>query len=87
MKRFRGGLVFKAHRLLHPSTLGLAVIKKKKKKEKKMVSHLKEHNAAVTWIEIMDDDSHAVLPYSRANLKSIFHRCHPIPVVFVWELT
>jgi len=30
MKRFRGGLVFKAHRLLYHSTLGLRVIKKKK---------------------------------------------------------
>ena len=29
MKRFRGGLVFKAHRLLHHSTLGLRVTKKK----------------------------------------------------------
>ena len=29
MKRFRGGLVFKAHRLLYHSTLGLRVIKKK----------------------------------------------------------
>ena len=28
--RFRGGLVFKAHRLLSHSTLGLRVIKKKK---------------------------------------------------------
>ena len=28
---FRGGLVFKAHRLLYHSTLGLRVIKKKKK--------------------------------------------------------
>ena len=33
MKRFRGGLVFKAHRLLYRSTLGLSVIKKKKKEE------------------------------------------------------
>ena len=32
MKRFRGGLVFKAHRLLYHSTLGLRVIKKKKRK-------------------------------------------------------
>ena len=32
MKRFRGGLVFKAHRLLYHSTLGLRVIKKKKKR-------------------------------------------------------
>ena len=30
MKRFRGGLVFKAHRLLYQSTLGLRVITKKK---------------------------------------------------------
>jgi len=35
VKRFRGGFVFKAHRLLYPSTLGLRVIKKKKKKTKK----------------------------------------------------
>ena len=32
MKRFRGGLVFKAHRLLYHSTLGLRVMKKKKKR-------------------------------------------------------
>ena len=31
MKRFRGGLVLEAHRLLYHSTLGLRVIKKKKK--------------------------------------------------------
>ena len=31
VKRFRGGLVFKAHRLLCHSTLGLRVIKKKKR--------------------------------------------------------
>ena len=30
VQRFRGGLVFKANRLLHHSTLGLRVIKKKK---------------------------------------------------------
>jgi len=29
-ERFRGGLVFQAHRLLHHSTLGLRVTKKKK---------------------------------------------------------
>ena len=29
VKRFRGGLVFKAHRLVYHSTLGLRVIKKK----------------------------------------------------------
>ena len=31
VKRFRGGLVFKAHRLLYRSTLDLRVIKKQKK--------------------------------------------------------
>ena len=31
VERFRGGLVFKAHRLLYHSTLGSRVIKKKKK--------------------------------------------------------
>ena len=31
VQRFRGGLVFKAHGLLYPSTLGLRVITKKKK--------------------------------------------------------
>jgi len=33
VKRFRGGLVFKAHRPLHHLTLGWRVIKKKKKEE------------------------------------------------------
>ena len=32
VKRFRGGLVFEAHRLVHHSTLGLRVIKKTKKR-------------------------------------------------------
>jgi len=32
VQRFRGGLVFKAHRLLYHSTLGSRVIKKKKKR-------------------------------------------------------
>jgi len=31
VQRFRGGLVFKAHRRLYHSTLGLTVMKKKKK--------------------------------------------------------
>jgi len=35
VKRFRGGLVIKAHRLLYHPTLGLRVVKKKKKKEAK----------------------------------------------------
>jgi len=31
VQRFRGGLVFKAHRLLYLSTLGLRVIKKERR--------------------------------------------------------
>jgi len=38
--RFRGGLVFKAHRRLHHSTLGLRVVKKKKKHLIKLVEPL-----------------------------------------------
>ena len=34
-KKLRGGLVLKAHRLLHHSTLGLRVITKKQKEEEK----------------------------------------------------
>ena len=37
VKRFRGGLVFKAHRLLYHSTLGLRVINKKRKKKELVV--------------------------------------------------
>ena len=33
VKRFRGGLVFKAHRLVYHPNLGSRVIKKKKKRE------------------------------------------------------
>jgi len=32
VQRFRGGLVFKAHRLLYHSTLGLRIIKKREEK-------------------------------------------------------
>jgi len=39
VKRFRGGLVFKAHRLLHHSALGSRVIKQKKKKKKRKKKH------------------------------------------------
>jgi len=47
VKRFRGGLVFKADRLLYHSTLGLRVIKKKKKRSTSMAggpsSHQQSH--------------------------------------------
>ena len=38
MKRFRGGLVFKAHRLVYHSTLGWRVIKKKREVEGRLVT-------------------------------------------------
>ena len=38
--RFRGGLVFMAHRLLYHSTLGLRVIKKKKERCRDLRRHL-----------------------------------------------
>ena len=38
VQRFRGGLVFKAHRLLYHSTSGLRVIEKKRKQ----ISHLNQ---------------------------------------------
>ena len=34
MKRFRGGLIFEAHRLLYYSTLGLRATKKKAKRRR-----------------------------------------------------
>ena len=38
VKRFRGGLVFKAHRLLYHSTLGLRVIKKKRRRSGRLTT-------------------------------------------------
>jgi len=38
MKRFRGGLVVKAHRLLYHSTLGLRAIKKKRREREAVLA-------------------------------------------------
>ena len=43
LQRFRGGLVFKAHRLLYHSTLGSRVIKKKEMKNLDPESRLGSH--------------------------------------------
>ena len=40
VRRFRGGLVFEAHRLLHLSTQGLRVIKKHKEDEGLLAVHV-----------------------------------------------
>jgi len=45
VKRFRGVLVFKAHRLVYHSTLGLRVMKKKKRRVEP--AHVHEHEPAV----------------------------------------
>ena len=45
VKRFRGGLAFKAHRLVYHSTLGLSVIKKKKMKHQSLVVEPREGGA------------------------------------------
>jgi len=47
VQRFRGGLVFKAHRLLYHSTLGLRVIKKKKSRRKLVARRGPETSFAV----------------------------------------
>ena len=46
VKRFRGGLGFKAHRLFYHSTLGSRVIKKKKRREKEGAP---SSDAAAEW--------------------------------------
>ena len=49
VKRFRGGLVCKAHRLLYHSTLGLRVIKKKKKRSDLQVSRKRTSSGYGVW--------------------------------------
>ena len=46
LKRFRGGLVFKAHRLLYHSTLGSRVITKEEKGDLGFFPHLLPHGNA-----------------------------------------
>ena len=50
VKWFRGGLVFKAHRLLFHSTLGLRVIKKKNQLVPvRFISELIQRSGLVPW--------------------------------------
>ena len=55
MKRFRGGLVFKAHRLAYHSTLGWKVIKKKKKVEGFGVNPADEFEAGAIEVALFDE--------------------------------
>ena len=50
VQRFRGGLVFKAHRLVYHSTLGLRVIKKKKKQA---VPGAAPPSKSLPWLRLM----------------------------------
>jgi hypothetical protein len=91
-QRFRGGLVFKAHRLLYHRTLGSRVIKKKKNAQHVNAFHLTlmpEYGFDCLTCAMIARQRYASHPGGTpgANLKSISHRCHPILVAFVWEVT
>jgi len=49
---FRGGLVFKAHRLLYHSILGLRVIKKKRKFQNILISPTPDHTLCFQLLEL-----------------------------------
>ena len=73
MKRFRGGLVFKAHRLVYHPTLGLSEIGKKKKK-----------GATSLFVErsrLLPQESCGANPVGESTcaleLSGLFHRLHP----------
>ena len=51
VQRFRGGLVFKAQRLLYHSTLGLRVIQKKKKKQHLIPLHAKLEDESSSLVD------------------------------------
>jgi len=71
VKRFRGGLVSKAHRLVYHSTLGLRVIKKKKYCRERRVG--RRPRAPALW-----RDAHAAVPVSlyRARERVPVGWCH-----------
>ena len=72
MEGFRGGLVFKAHRLLYHSTLGVRVIEKKKDLE--TMSDLINPTPVSVWryrgISIMKNSA-PIGPYSRTMLRAL----------------
>jgi len=49
VKRFRGGLVFKAHGLLHHSTLGLRAIKKKRRYTLNVRAGITSPHGSIKW--------------------------------------
>ena len=94
VKRFRGGLVSKAHRRVYHSTLGWRVIKKKKKicrgsREEgnswKKTRDPHDPNCSLQRAEERKGGAGQAHPgvELRANLKSISHRCHEVAFVRV----
>ena len=83
LQRFRGGLVFKAHRLWYRSTLGLRVIKKKKTERQTLVT---THARTGSWAGPPRANSYPWSPFprggpvqedpvlTRQNAKPAFHR-------------
>ena len=63
MQRFRGGLVFKAHRNLYHSTIGLGVIKKK----------TRDLGLACDGRHEVDE-AHKVRPYPLVVLRATFEQ-------------
>ena len=55
MQRFRGGLVFKAHRPLYHSTLGLRVMKKKKRISRKSTRQEKVNSPCSLHLRLLVD--------------------------------
>jgi len=51
-----------------------------------MVGDVRDEELA-RWLDVEKALPHHPGGNPGANLKSISHRCHPILVVFVWELT
>ena len=81
VQRFRGGLVFKAHRHLYHSTLGLRVIKKRKEKE----GHIRD---GITWVgrgilekccSIQSETDEVMLRDGKGNSNS--HGARPVHLI------
>ena len=84
MKRFRGGLVFEAHRLLYLSTPGLRVIKKKKEKGTSElfrldVTVLRHWGSKISKVHVYhkarNDGLQNVVQLFKAFSKSVISKC------------
>ena len=62
MQRFRGGLVFKAHRLVYHSTLGLIVIQKAEAQDRKQEVDSSDDESDDEELEEDEDDTVPVSP-------------------------